>query len=171
MKHKVTCVIIDPHGEYSSLKHGGKASDERFGVSPADYGDTIMEFSPDTKINPHAKPLRFTLANLEAREILELTNLKNVRANLTSLRRALDVLRSSGKEYNISDLINMLENDSDGGNYSLIKELEYLKDVDIFAREGTRIDQLVAKGKTTIINLKGTPPDIQAGSSVSAFSS
>jgi DNA helicase HerA-like ATPase len=161
MKHKVTCVIIDPHGEYSSLKHGGKASDERFGVSPADYGDTIMEFSPDTKINPHAKPLRFTLANLEAREILELTNLKNVRANLTSLRRALDVLRSSGKEYNISDLINMLENDSDGGNYSLIKELEYLKDVDIFAREGTRIDQLVAKGKTTIINLKGTPPDIQ----------
>jgi DNA helicase HerA-like ATPase len=55
----------------------------------------------------------------------------------------------------------MLENDSDGGNYSLIKELEYLKDVDIFAREGTRIDQLVAKGKTTIINLKGTPPDIQ----------
>src|SRR3972149_6689841 len=43
----------------------------------------------------------------------------------------------------------------------LIDELEYLREVDIFAREGTRIDELVVKGKTTIINLKGTPPDIQ----------
>jgi len=161
MKHDVTCVIIDPHGEYTSLKVEGKSSQSKFGISPRGYRHHIYEYSPDIKINPGAKALRFTLSNLEAREILELTNLKNIRANLTSLRRALEVLRSARSEYNISDLINVLEREEDTGNYALVKELDYLKDVEIFAREGTRIDQLVVKGKTTIINLKGTPPDIQ----------
>jgi uncharacterized protein len=31
----------------------------------------------------------------------------------------------------------------------------------IFAERGNRIDELVEKGKTTVINLKGVPPDIQ----------
>jgi DNA helicase HerA-like ATPase len=159
MKHNVTCVIIDPHGEYSKV--AGKASESKFGVEPRKYHDHISEFSPDININHEAKPLRFTLSNLEARDILELTNLKNVRAHVTSLRRTLDILRGSRDDFNLADIIGLLEKEDDPANYSLVKELDYLKEVDIFAREGTRMDQLVTKGKTTIINLKGTPPDIQ----------
>src|SRR5438876_879357 len=51
--------------------------------------------------------------------------------------------------------------DPHGEYASLIDELEYLSEVEIFAKEGTRIDELVIKSKTTIINLKGVPPDIQ----------
>jgi len=161
MKHDVACVIIDPHDEYSSLKQDAKNNVPKFGVHPKGYRHQILEYSPDTKINPHAKPLKFTLSNLEAREILDLTNLKKVRSHLTPLRRALDMLRSMRRDYNIMDLVKMLEDENDPSNYPLVKELDYLIEVDIFAREGTRIDQLIAKGKTTIINLKGTPPDIQ----------
>ena len=55
----------------------------------------------------------------------------------------------------------MLEADEEGDNASLINELDYLNEVNIFASQGTKIDDLIVKGKMTIINFKGTPPDIQ----------
>jgi DNA helicase HerA-like ATPase len=163
IKHGVTTVIVDPHGEYTSMKLPAEYSHsmKRFHVSPKGYRSDIKEFSPDTKINPEARPLRFTLGNLDAREILGLTNLKSIRSNLLALRRALDVLKNSGKDYNLGDIIRVLENEDDPSNSSLMNEIEYLREVEIFAREGTRMDELIAKGKTSIINLKGVPPDIQ----------
>ncbi|TLZ75320.1 MAG: ATP-binding protein, partial [Methanobacteriota archaeon] len=71
------------------------------------------------------------------------------------------LLRQATKDYTIRDIIRVLEREDDPQNASLIDELEYLSEVEIFAKEGTRIDELVIKGKTTIINLKGVPPDIQ----------
>ena len=166
MKHHVTTVILDPHGEYASLAEKGKETDamKRFAVKPRSYEGQLAEFSPDVKVNPHAKPLPFTLSNLDARDILGLTTSGGkVRQHLTQLRKALDVLRASTKDYAIADIIRVLEREAetDASVNGLIDELEYLREVDIFAREGTRIDELVAKGKSTIINLKGTPPDIQ----------
>src|SRR2546426_383173 len=156
-------VILDPHGEYSSLKEKGKHTDgsPRFHVEPRAYADIIQVFSPDTKINPGSRPLKFTLSNLDARDILSLTGSAKVRTHLTALRKALDLLRQATKDYTIRDIIRVLEREEDPQNASLIDELEYLSEVEIFAKEGTRIDELVIKSKTTIINLKGVPPDIQ----------
>jgi len=166
MKHGVTTLIVDAHGEYGSLREKARDADmmKRFDVKPHAYEGHIQEFSPDTKVNPHAKALRFTLSNLDARDILGLTTSGGrVRQHLTQLRKALDLLRASTKDYSIADIIRVLEREAeeDASVNGLIDELEYLREVDIFAREGTRIDELVVKGKTTIINLKGTPPDIQ----------
>jgi len=163
MKHKVTCVILDPHGEYVSLAERGKKAEgaERFRVEPRGYADVLQVFSPDTKVNAGARPLKFTLSNLDARDILSLTGSSKVRNHITALRKALDVLRSATKDYTIQDIIRVLEREDDPTNATLIDELEYLREVEIFAREGTRIDELVVKGKTTIVNLKGVPPDIQ----------
>ena len=166
MKHHVTTVVLDPHGEYTSLQDRAKESDamKRFAVKPHAYEGQLVEFSPDVKVNPRAKPLRFTLSNLDPRDILGLTSSgTKVRQHLTHLRKALDILRASTKDYSIADIIRVLEREAeeDSSINSLIDELEYLREVDIFAREGTRIDELVSKGKCTIINLKGTPPDIQ----------
>ena len=163
MKHHVTTVILDPHGEYATLSEKGKVAhgSERFHVDPRGYRDMIQVFSPDTKVNSGARPLKFTLSNLDARDILSLTGSSKVRTHLTALRKALDLLRQATKAYTIRDIIRVLEREEDPQNASLIDELEYLSEVEIFAQEGTRIDELVVKGKTTIINLKGSPPDIQ----------
>jgi hypothetical protein len=163
MKHHVTCVILDPHGEYASLtekaKHVEGAS--RFHVEPHAYGELIQVFSPDTKVNPGARALKFTLSNLDARDILSLTGSAKVRTHLTALRKALDLLRQATKNYTIRDIVRVLEREEDPQHAQLIDELEYLSEVEIFAQEGTRIDELVVKGRTTIINLKGVAPDIQ----------
>ena len=163
MKHNITVLILDPHGEFSALKKRGKdvTSTRKFGVHPRSYRDKVMEFSPDTNINKDAVPLKFTLRNLDPREILSLTNIRNVRTYLVMLRKTLDYLKSSGREYTIQDIIDVLEADKETPNGVLVDELEYLKDVDIFASKGTKMNELIVKGKTTIINLRGTPPDIQ----------
>jgi len=164
IKHHVTCVVLDPHGEYTSLAEKGKVphNAERFGVEPRGYRESIEVFSPDVKVNPHARPLKFTLSNLDARDILSLTGGGGkLRAHLTALRKALDLLRQTSRDYSMMDIIRVLERDEDPQNASLVDDLEYLAEVDIFAREGTRIDDIVVKGRTTIIDLKGTPPDIQ----------
>ncbi len=163
IKHKVTTVVIDPHGEYASLATRAKSVPlgEKFRVVPNSYESKLMIFSPDTKINQNARPLKFTLSNLQPRDILSLTKSGNVRNHLSALREALDLIRSSRKDYDVEDIIRVLEAQDDPSNFPLMNELEYLREVDIFAREGTKIDELVTEGRTTIINMKGTPPDIQ----------
>ncbi|MEM3444640.1 MAG: ATP-binding protein [Thermoplasmata archaeon] len=163
MKHDVTCVVIDPHGEYISMREPGKLPETKrnFHVSPRGYASKIQEFSPDTKTNPTAKPLRFTLSSMDARDIIALTTIKNVRQYLTHLRKAIDTLRQTKGRYTIDEIISLLETQQEYVVGTLINELEYLKDVEIFAEVGTHVNEIVVKGKTAIINLRGTPPDIQ----------
>ena len=163
MKHDVTTVIIDPHGEYHTLGERGRVekTGRDFGVHPRGYGDRIIEFAANTAINKDAKPLRFTLSALDAREILSLTNIKNVRSYLTMLRRTLDMLREAKGDFTLKDVIDSLLASEDPQVNTLVSELEYLQESEIFADKGTKIDELVRKGKTTVINLKGAPPDIQ----------
>ncbi len=163
MKHNITTVIIDPHGEYPAMKKAGKPpkGKRNFDVTPQSYTDKIQEFSTNTKLNKGSKPLKFTLANMDARGLLELTGIKNSRTLVTPLRRALDSLKSVKGNYSMKDIIRSLENEEDSALSALIAELDYLDDVGLFDREGTHINELVVKGKTTVINLRGTPPDIQ----------
>jgi len=163
MKHNVTVCVIDPHGEYASMKHKGtvKKTTRDFGVTPRGYDDKIVEFATDTTINKGARPLKFTLHNLDAREILGLTNIKNVRSFLTMLRKAVDILKETKENYSLQDIIAVLEQSGEASVGTLITELEYLNEIDVFADQGTKIDELIQKGKCTIINLRGTPPDIQ----------
>lgn len=161
MKHNVTCMIIDPHGEYSAMRDLGKVGDPRFGVVPRKYGDHINEFTISKNADGDSRPLRFTLRTLEAREILELTRTNDIRAHLPSLRKAIDNLRDRQDSYSVRELIDMLAREEDAKNPALISELEYLDEIGIFATRGNRVDELVEDGRTTVINLKGVPPDIQ----------
>jgi hypothetical protein len=163
MKHNVTVCILDPHGEYSAMKEKGAVlkKGRDFGVTPRGYKDKIMEFATDTNVNRDAKPLKFTLHNLDARDLLALMPSKNVRAYLTMLRKTIDVLKETKENYTVQDIIAVLEAGEDSNASGLISELEYLKEIEVFAEQGTNIDELIQKGKTTIINLRGTPTDIQ----------
>jgi hypothetical protein len=162
MKHNVTVVIVDPHGEYATLALAGKTDEmcRRFNVSPRGYGDKISEFSPNTKSNPSAKPLKFTLANMEARELLSLLNVKDIKRVLPTLKSSIEALRKAKPNYALDDLINILEANEDVDCGTLISDLQYLKDIDIFAANGTKISEIVQKGKTTILNMRGVPTDI-----------
>ncbi|WP_400260416.1 ATP-binding protein [Candidatus Methanomassiliicoccus intestinalis] len=162
MKHNVTVLVLDPHGEYASMKEEGRIleSTRDFQVEPKGYADKIIEFATDPQSNPDALPLRFTLSNIEANDLLSLTNIKNSKVHLSYLKKAIEALRNSKQDYSLKDIINVLKREEDLNNYALICELQYLDDAQIFASSGTKISELVKTGMTTIVNLKGTPPEL-----------
>lgn len=158
MKHYVTCVVIDPHGEYGSMRETGPGGDPRFGVVPRGYADRMLEFAVSGAGRDGVRPLRFTLRALEARELLELAGAGDARSSLPALRKAVDSLRERADGYSLQDLVGAL---ADAGDPALVSELERLDRVGVFAARGNRVDEIVVEGKTTVVNLKGVPPDIQ----------
>ena len=162
MKHNVTCMIIDPHGEYGAMRDVGKPGDPRFKVKPRSYKSRIREFAVSNDSgDKNIKPLRFTFRTLEAKEILELLRSKDPRTYLSPLKKALEALRERKQFYSVRDLIDMLNEDQENKMPALISELEYIDEMGVFAAKGNAIDQLIETGKATIINLKGVAPDIQ----------
>ncbi len=159
MGHNVTCVIIDPHGEYGAMRDPGSEADSRFRIKPIGFADRILEFGLTESKN--IKPLKFTFKSLEARDIMDLLQGVDPRTQLAPLKKALEALREEMEFYSIDDLIDTLSVENGKSNPTLIAALESLNDIGLFAKRGNHIDDLIRKGKTTIINLKGVAPDIQ----------
>lgn len=159
MKHGVTCLIVDPHGEYGAMRHPSDSKDERFGVEPHGYDDNIIEFGM-TQIEG-IRPLRFTFKSLDSRDILDLLPSSDSKSSLSLLTKAMDAVKERKQLYSIRDVIEELSSNESGKAYSLIADLESIDALGLFADRGNHISELVQKGKTTIFNLKGVAPDIQ----------
>ncbi|MBD3263373.1 DUF87 domain-containing protein, partial [Candidatus Woesearchaeota archaeon] len=61
-------IIIDSHGEYSSIRHPNNHSDdekyfELYGIDPKGYSDKIKEYSINTQINPNTTHLKLPFPN------------------------------------------------------------------------------------------------------------
>ncbi len=161
LKHNVTAVVIDPHGEYISLRTPSKKTKlhQEFGVLPRGYEGKINVFTPDVQLNK-GKPLKFTLSSMTPRELLNLMNL-DARQYLIPLRKAMDLLKTSRQYYTIKDVMRVLESEENNALQPLLSQLEYLDEMGIFDKRGTKINEIVQRGKLSIINLRGVPPDIQ----------
>ncbi|HEY6238478.1 MAG TPA: ATP-binding protein [Thermoplasmata archaeon] len=162
LRHKVTCVIIDPHGEYNSLrdpapKNGVHA---RFGVETQGFGPRVLEFSPDTTLNTKAQPLTFSLRNLDPRELLVFMGLTNVKQYLAPLKALLEEAAATSPDWTVKDLVRLAAR-GEGGVAEVIHErLEYVEQTKLLAPKGTSLNELVVKGTATRINLRGVAPDI-----------
>ncbi|HJQ92943.1 MAG TPA: ATP-binding protein, partial [Candidatus Thermoplasmatota archaeon] len=81
LKANVPLVILDPHGEYGSLRNpnideGEVQQMSRFGVKPKSFAKQIKEYALDTNLNPEAQRLVLQGMNLEGREIVEMLGSK-----------------------------------------------------------------------------------------------
>lgn len=154
MKNGVTVLILDPHGEYGALA-------KTAGVEVASpYATQICEFAVDTEVNRDARPLRFTLSNFSASDLLTFTPSRDSRGNLALLEGAMEMLKEAGN-YSISDLAEVVrERHPDA--LSLLSALKELEALGVFSREGTHMDEIVVRGKTCILNFRGAPPEVQS---------
>lgn len=166
LKHKVTVVAIDPHGEYGSIRYNSEHAPRdhaRFHVEAHGFRDQVLEYSPDTKLNPEARPLTFSLGNLDPRELLTFMGFTNVRSYLSPMKMLLETASAQNPEFTVKDLIRAARGVEDGGaTYEAIAErLEYLDETHLLAPKGTSLHELVVEGKMTILNLRGVAPDVQ----------
>ena len=155
-------IIIDPHGEYSSLAVPSEDLSEeqktRFRIESKGY--PVREFSPNTELNKNAEKLSFSSKNLSAKEIQQIapTNLTN--SQLGVLYTALKDLKKRDV-YTFEDVIDKCMDQDSKAKWNLINILETVKDAGIFSPEPTGLKNIIRRGQASVINLRAVDPENQ----------
>jgi len=154
---KIPLLIIDPHGEYSSMKFPNDRKEEiesleQVGLKPE--GFKIKEYG-DPSVNIDAIPLRLSnkLTNSELIHLLpKLTS--NQQAILYGAIKNID-------ELNFTNLLLALDSEESSAKWGIINIINYMKDLNLFSETYTPYQEIVKPGTCSIINLKGIVPDAQ----------
>jgi DNA helicase HerA-like ATPase len=161
----IPSVIIDPHGEYASLKQTNLNTREleqmeKFNIGPKGY-ENIAEFTPYLSINPNAdRKFVLDFTRLSPRDLIEALPTKIPSSQKAILFESIKIAKGYGS-YSIDDLIHIVGENESRSKWNLITNLESLRDSKIFDGSPTNIEELVREGIISIINLKGTQPEIQ----------
>ncbi|MBN1280862.1 MAG: DUF87 domain-containing protein [Candidatus Thermoplasmatota archaeon] len=166
LKKKIPLVIIDTHGEYVSLGKPNKDKKdqknmEKFKVKPSEYNSQIIAYSPLATGEASMQHLTLDGMNMEGREILELLQAKLSGPQIAVLYQCIKELKEFKQVYSIRDIIETVERSKSNARWNVIASLESLDSIGVFAEKGTTAQDLVQKGKCSIINMRGVPPDIQ----------
>jgi DNA helicase HerA-like ATPase len=158
MEKGVPLLIIDPHGEYSSLKFPNNEEKEKlaeFGLEPKGYTAQIQEYG-DVKVKEDVRPLRLN-EKMGSYELMKMLPLQ-----LTSTQEALlfSVIKDLS-EVNFDNITLGLEQLNSPSKWGLIDTILYLRDLKLFSATFTPFNELIRPGKCSIINLKGIAPEIQ----------
>ncbi|MDY6964509.1 MAG: ATP-binding protein [Halobacteriota archaeon] len=162
----VPLLIIDPHGEYTSLKGVNRNKDdnilmERFGLLPRGY-DSVITFTPSNlTLNQVADEVfRLDGVNLSAKMLSQLMpSLTNTQIGV--LYRSVRRVMAHNEFYTIEDILAEVSGDNSNAKWNVIDALESLRDMGIFSDSPTVIDDLMQKGKTSIIDMRGVDPDLK----------
>ena len=165
IENKIPAVIIDPHGEYTSL---GKPNDkqeeikymEKYGVEPKGYKKDLEIFSLEKNLEQGMKKLKLD-GNFTPTEIFEMLPFKLTSSQLSVI---YSIVRDTetAKKYTIDELKKEIMRSNSKAKWNVLTVLDYLVGTKLF--DPTRFikpEDLVKKNKLTIINLKGVEPDIQ----------
>ncbi|MEM4756014.1 MAG: ATP-binding protein, partial [Candidatus Woesearchaeota archaeon] len=153
----IPLLIIDPHGEYSTLKEKNPKDQIRmklFGIEPKSYREKIKEYGNP----PFAKEgapivLKDQFTPLELEQLLP--------TKLTSAQQGL-LFSVSHRQQTISlqEVINALEAEESNAKWPLISTLQYLVNLQYFF-PGIDYRMYIRPHHASIINLKGIAPEIQ----------
>lgn len=158
MERNVPLLIIDPHGEYSSLKLANEEQKDKllsWELTPKSYHSQVQEFG-DQKIIEDVIPLKLNekMSSYELMKIMPVQLSNTQESMLFSVVKDLD-------EVNFDNILIGLELLNYPGKWTLIDTIMYLKSLELFSASYTNHNQLVQPGKCSIINLKGISPEIQ----------
>lgn len=167
IERDIPLLIIDPHGEYGSLKEPGPANQQayydKYRISPRGFESQITVFTPANMVlNPDADELfRLDGHNLAPKDLMQIlpdeksSNLQGI------LYEAITKIRAEQESYSLDDIIFEVGNNKSKAKWNVISSLESLREADILSDRPTPIDELFAPGRAAIIDMKGVNPQLQ----------
>jgi len=163
----VPLLIIDPHGEYATLKlpnDDKHSSFERYGISPKGYASQVTVYTPANKLlNPTADYLfRLNGINLSIKEFSQFFSDGQSQNETGILFEAVSKLKAEKQNYTIEDIIFEVGQNKSKVKWNVINKLETLKETGILSDNATTINELVQEGRASIIDMKGVNPDLQS---------
>ncbi|MCZ7395379.1 MAG: ATP-binding protein [Candidatus Methanoperedens sp.] len=163
----VPLLIIDPHGEYATLKFPNEdksTSFERYGITPKGYAAQITVYTPANKLlNPAADMLfRLNGINLGIKEFVQFFSEDRSQNETGILFEAVSKLKAEKEKYTIDDIIFEVGQNKSKVKWNVINKLEALRETGILSDKATSINELVQEGRASIIDMRGVNPDLQA---------
>ncbi|MFB6181158.1 MAG: LAGLIDADG family homing endonuclease, partial [Candidatus Nanohalobium sp.] len=147
-------IILDPHGEYSSLQ---RPNPERTGREAEAFN--VKEYSPNTDINSEALPLQFSSKNLGKKELMTLIPDSLTNSQMGVLYNALKRLKEKEGDYTLLDIEDAVSQEDSTAKWNLLNYLEQLEESGLFDPDPVSLEGLVEPGRATVINLKAVEPD------------
>ncbi|MGA9141359.1 MAG: DUF87 domain-containing protein [Methanocella sp.] len=172
MEKDVPLLIIDPHGEYSTLKYPNDDGDieelsNRFDVDPRGYEDVTIYTPANLKTCEYAdKVLRLNGRNLKPGEIIQYApgELNNSEIGLVyeAVNQLMDDRRNfTIKEYSIKDVLMEIQSSRSNQKWAVINKLEPLINAEFLSDRPTPVQELFTKGRASVVDMKGVNPDVQ----------
>jgi uncharacterized protein len=158
LERGVPLVIIDPHGEYSTLSQPNTAPEDTarlksYALQPKSY--TVNEYGDPTVTNGRSLKLS---SKMTQQELVQMIPTKLTGTQIGILYSALRNI----DQINFDTVIASLNAEESNAKWGLINILEHLRTYNIFSNEPTPYDEIVSPGTCSIINLRGIPAEIQS---------
>lgn len=157
IERKIPLLVIDPHGEYSTLKY--KNTDEKdlkkLALYDLESKSYEVEEYGDSTINKGVRPLKLNI-NMQKEEIINLLPGKLSSSQLASLYSAF-----KQDPNNLDSLLFCLDQEETNTKYSLMSMVEHLRDLNLFTSGSINYTDFIKPGKCSIINLRGVEPEVQ----------
>lgn len=164
LERKVALLIIDPHGEYASMKEPNKVGDfSKYKVKPRGYDATI--YTPgEMAMNPRAdRPFRFNGLNMSAREVSKMIpHESSSSGQLGLLYEAISALRAETDAYTLEDVIEQVVRSNSKVKWNLVGQLESLLELGLFSGAETPVEELLRPGRAAVIDMTGILPELQS---------
>ncbi len=162
----VPLVILDPHGEYGSLRHANLDEKDmalmaEAGLKPRSFDKQVVEYALDTGLNPDAQRLRLEGINLEGHELGDLMGGRLSGGQVGLLYQAIKEVKDHMPSYTLQDIMDAVQQNKSSAKWNVINALEALEGTGVFHIRGTPITELVKPKQCMILNLKGMAPDVQ----------
>ncbi len=158
-------VVIDPHGEYDSLRYPNDSFKDlelarHYEVKPKGYGSKVALFALSNAYSADSTPLRFNLPQ-DPNELSNTFPLKFTYSQKSILYQAVRDLVQNRERFDLSELIEVLKANESASKWQMISELEKIRELNIFSLEQTAVNKIVRPGQLSIINLKGERQEVQ----------
>lgn len=153
LEQDLPVMIIDPHGEYSSLELPNPENDKE------QKGYKIKEYSPNTDINQDAMPLSFSSMNMEKKELLDIIPDSLTNSQMGVLYNALKRLRDKDEDYSLNDIMDAVSQEESTAKWNLLNSLEQLEESNLFSQDAIDLEKLLNPGEATIVNLRAVEPE------------
>ena len=163
LERNVALLVIDPHGEYASMKEPNKDGDfGRYKVKPRGY-EVVVYTPSEMAMNPKAdRPFRFNGLNLSAREVAKMIPHESTSGQLGLLYEAISALRAETDAYTLEDIIDQVVRSNSKAKWNLVGQLESLMELGLFSGSATSAEELLRPGKASVIDMTGILPELQA---------
>ncbi len=155
----VPILIIDPHGEYSSLKFPTEQSQENlahWNITAKGYAPQIKEYGDPTSCKD-LTPIKLTesMNSYELMKWLPLSLSSTQEGLLFSVLKDVDPITFDNIAIGLEQL-------NSQHKWALLDMIRHMKGLELFSQNPTPLQELISSQKCSILNLKGMEPNVQS---------